>query len=127
MGGFVTLRVSRALLCAVVSSRLLYGQADDASRLPIQRVVLYKNGVGYFEHLGSVRGNQDVTISFTSGQLNDVLKSLTALDLNGGRIAGVAYGSAPPVPTQLRHPPPSPLGKTVPPRFLRAAPDGAAG
>jgi hypothetical protein len=69
--------------------------------LPIKRVVLYKNGVGYFEHLGRVRGNQDVTVSFTSGQLNDVLKSLTVLDLNGGRITGVAYGSPAPVERQL--------------------------
>jgi hypothetical protein len=69
--------------------------------LPIKRVVLYKNGIGYFEHLGRIRGNQDVTVSFTSGQLNDVLKSLTVLDLNGGRITGVAYGSAAPVERQL--------------------------
>jgi hypothetical protein len=73
----------------------------DLDRLPVKRVVLYKNGVGYFEHLGPVRGTQDVAISFTSGQLNDVLKSLTVLDLNGGRIAGVAYGSAAPVDRQL--------------------------
>jgi len=69
--------------------------------LPIKRVVLYKNGVGYFEHTGPVRDQQDVTISFTSGQLNDVLKSLTVLDLNGGRITGVGYGSASPVDRQL--------------------------
>jgi hypothetical protein len=75
--------------------------ADNSGNLPIKRVVLYKNGIGYFEHLGRVRGNQDVTVSFTSGQLNDVLKSLTVLDLNGGRITGVAYGSAAPVERQL--------------------------
>jgi hypothetical protein len=69
--------------------------------LPIKRVVLYKNGVGYFEHLGPVHDKQDVSISFTSGQLNDVLKSLTVLDLSGGRIAGVAYGSASPIDRQL--------------------------
>src|SRR5438132_7582619 len=69
--------------------------------LPVKRVVLYKNGVGYFEHVGSVRDNQKVTIPFTSGQLNDVLKSLTVLDLNGGRIAGVAYGSSAPMERQL--------------------------
>ena len=73
----------------------------DLNNLPIKRVVLYKNGVGYFEHLGRVRDNQEVTVSFTSGQLNDVLKSLTVLDLNGGRITGVAYGSAAPVERQL--------------------------
>ena len=67
----------------------------------MKRVVLYKNGVGYFEHVGQVRGNQEVTIPFTSGQLNDVLKSLTVLDLGGGRITGVAYGSAAPVDRQL--------------------------
>jgi hypothetical protein len=75
--------------------------ADDSANLPIKRVVLYKNGIGYFEHLGRVRDNQEVTVSFTSGQLNDVLKSLTVLDLNGGRITGVAYGSAAPVERQL--------------------------
>jgi hypothetical protein len=42
-----------------------------------------------------------MTISFTSGQLNDVLKSLTVLDLNGGRITGVGYGSSAPVDRQL--------------------------
>ena len=36
--------------------------------------MLYKNGVGFFEHLGRVRGSQDVTIDFTSGQLNDALR-----------------------------------------------------
>ena len=61
--------------------------------LPVRRVVLYNSGVGYFEHLGRVRGNQAVTIDFTSGQLDDVLKSLTALDLNGGRVSGVSYNS----------------------------------
>lgn len=70
-------------------------------KLPVERVVLYKNGIGYFEHVGKVRGKQDVTISFTSAQLNDVLKSLTVLDLNGGRITGVEYGSSAPADRQL--------------------------
>jgi Carboxypeptidase regulatory-like domain len=74
---------------------------DDSASLPINRVVLYKNGVGYFEHLGRIQNNQQVTIAFTSGQLNDVLKSLTVLDLNGGSVTGVAYGSAAPVEKQL--------------------------
>jgi hypothetical protein len=69
--------------------------------LPVRRVVLYKNGVGYFEHLGRVRGSQDVHIDFTSAQLNDVLKSLTVLDLNGGRITGVDYNSEAPIARRL--------------------------
>jgi hypothetical protein len=70
--------------------------------LPVRKVVLYKNGVGYFEHAGSVTGNQRVAIDFTSPQLNDVLQSLTVLDEGGGRIAGVNYNSTTPVEQQLK-------------------------
>src|SRR3984893_17360771 len=73
----------------------------SAAKLPIRRVVLYKNGVGYFEHLGHVRGSQGVHIDFTSAQLNDVLKSLTVLDLSGGRITGVEYNSEAPLARRL--------------------------
>jgi len=73
----------------------------EAARLPVRRVVLYKNGVGYFEHLGHVRGSQDVHVDFTSAQLNDVLKSLTVLDLSGGKISGVDYNSEAPLARRL--------------------------
>ena len=76
-------------------------EASSAGKLPVRRVVLYKNGVGYFEHLGHVRGSQDVHIDFTSAQLNDVLKSLTVLDLSGGRITGVDYNSEAPLARRL--------------------------
>lgn len=70
--------------------------------LPVRKVVLYKNGVGYFEHAGEVTGNQRVAIDFTSPQLNDVLQSLTVLDEGGGRIAGVNYNSTTPLAEQLK-------------------------
>ena len=73
-----------------------------ASELPITRVALYKNGVGFFEHAGKVSGDQSVTIDFTSAQLNDVLQSLTAIDLNGGRISGAGYNSTTPLDEQLK-------------------------
>ena len=66
---------------------------DSIARLPVTRVILYKNGIGYFEHAGHVRGNQQVNVDFTTAQLNDVLKSLTVADESGGRIAGVRYDS----------------------------------
>jgi hypothetical protein len=70
--------------------------------LPVTRVSLYKNGVGFFEHTGSVTGNAQVTIDFTNSQLNDVLQSLTAIDLNGGRISGAGYNSTTPLDQQLK-------------------------
>jgi hypothetical protein len=72
-----------------------------SDRLPVRHVALYKNGVGYFEHDGRVHGSQTVTIAFTTAQLNDVLKSLTAIDLNGGRIADVSYNSTAPLEERL--------------------------
>ena len=74
---------------------------DSAARLPVTRVILYKNGVGYFEHAGQVRGSQDVNVDFTTAQLNDVLKSLTVLDLGKGRITGVSYNSNAPLERRL--------------------------
>ena len=40
-------------------------------------------------------------ISLTSSQLDDVLKSLTALDLTGGRISGATYNSQEPTAHQV--------------------------
>ncbi len=104
-----------SILCLTVASissgQYLTGQAlpgqslssatDSAGRLPVTRVILYKNGVGYFEHAGRVRDSQDVNVDFTTAQLNDVLKSLTVLDLGKGRITGVSYNSNAPLERRL--------------------------
>ena len=92
-------------LCAIIltgfgQSQVSAGPANEA-RLPVKRVVLYKNGIGYFEHVGAVRDNQSVGIDFTTAQLNDVLKSLTVLDLSNGRITGVSYNSTAPLSNRL--------------------------
>ena len=73
----------------------------QASDLPIRRVVLYKNGVGYFEHQAKVTGSRELNIRFTTAQLNDVLKSLTVVDLGGGRVGGVRYNSMAPLSQRL--------------------------
>jgi len=75
--------------------------AAGPQKLPLRRVVLYKSGIGYFEHDGRVHGNEKVEIDLTSSQLNDVLKSLTALDFGGGRISGASYNSQEPAGHQL--------------------------
>jgi hypothetical protein len=77
-------------------------EVSPANRLPVRRVVLYKNGVGYFEHIGKVRGSQDVNVDFTTSQLNDVLKSLAIVDMGGGRINSVRYNSVAPLTERLK-------------------------
>src|SRR6185437_5861667 len=86
------------------SLKALAGDAasDSSSRLPVKRVVLYKNGVGYFEHSARVRGDQELGIDFTTAQLNDVLKSLTLVDLGNGHISGVRYNSIAPLDERLK-------------------------
>jgi len=63
---------------------------------------LYKNGVGYFEHTARVHGTQDLSIDFTTAQLNDVLKSLTAVDMGDGRVSSVRYNSIAPLEERLK-------------------------
>jgi hypothetical protein len=99
-----------ALLFAMTSSLLAQGRPPAApaapppaasASLPVRRVVLYKTGVGYFEHLGNVRNRQDVAIRFTSAQLNDVLKSLTTIDMGNGQVTGISYNSIAPMEQRL--------------------------
>jgi hypothetical protein len=72
------------------------------ARLPVRRVVLYKSGVGFFEHIGRITGNQTLTIALTSTQLDDVLKSLTTVDMGNGEVTGITFGSTAPVSERLR-------------------------
>jgi hypothetical protein len=67
----------------------------------VRKVELYKNGMGFFEHVGPVKNSQDVEITLPGSQLNDVLKSLTVLDLGQGQIAGVTYDSVAPIDRRL--------------------------
>jgi len=86
----------------LVGGPVITGILDSAAvRLPIKRVVLYKNGVGFFEHLGRVRGTEQVTIDFTSGQLNDVLMSLTTVDLGNGKVTGISFNTDDPASRKL--------------------------
>jgi hypothetical protein len=88
-------------ICAFVLFPTLHAQQPAVSQLPVRRVVLYKNGVGYFEHVGRVRGTQSLAIDFNSAQLNDVLKSLTTIDLGNGRIENVSFNSQAPLAQRL--------------------------
>lgn len=82
------------VICLLAALPILHAQTPE---LPVRRVVLYKNGVGYFEHVGRVRGTQLLAIDFDSTQLNDVLQTLTTVDLGGGRIGNISFNSEAPV------------------------------
>ncbi|HEX8298703.1 MAG TPA: hypothetical protein VF594_06025, partial [Rubricoccaceae bacterium] len=76
-------------------------RAQPAADVPVERVILFTSGVGYFEHAGRVAGDAEVTLQFDESALNDVLKSLLVEDPQG-RVAGVVYPSQAPVERTLR-------------------------
>src|ERR1041385_6644119 len=78
-----------------------FGQDQAPQPLKVRKIVVYKHGVGYFEREGKVTGNQQVALTFKTAQMKDLLKSLFAVDLNGGRIATISYDTKDPLSKQL--------------------------
>ena len=60
--------------------------------LPITRMTLYKHGVGFFERRAQVEGDE-ISLSFRVEEMNDILKSLTAVDWGDGQVLGVDYAT----------------------------------
>lgn len=76
-----------AVLAACGSSRKPYATTGGA--LQLSKVVLYRNGVGYFERGGRVDGDA-LTIRVRKDQVNDLLKSLTVVERAGGRAVSIS-------------------------------------
>jgi hypothetical protein len=72
-----------------------------AADIPIREVILYKSGVGYFERAGTLRPGEAAHLDFKASEMNDVLKSLTLEDRNGGKITGLRYDSSEPLDQKL--------------------------
>ncbi len=58
--------------------------------LPISRITIYKHGVGYFERRGPLSG-ESLRLTFAREAMDDVLKSLVALDLGAGQVQSVDF------------------------------------
>ena len=75
---------------------------SPAAAVPLSEVILYTSGVGYFQRDGIVEGRSQVELRFRVEDVNDLLKSLVVQDLDGGRIAIVAYDSRDPIAKTLK-------------------------
>ena len=87
-----------ASLLAVVSA--VSSRAAEPA-LPLEKVVLFTSGVGYFQHGGKVDGDAQVEMAFKSEQINDLLKSMVLEDRDGGTVAAVSYASRDPITKTL--------------------------
>jgi hypothetical protein len=73
----------------------------SAAELPITEVTLYKHGVAHLERTGELKPGDTVRLDFKPEEMNDVLKSLTVNDRNGGKVNGVRYDSSEPLEKRL--------------------------
>jgi len=71
------------------------------AELPVKEVVLYKNGIGYFQRVGEVRPGETARLEFKATEMNDVLKSLTVLEEGGGKVTGLRYDSSEPLARKI--------------------------
>jgi len=95
-------------LCGIlILSCILGGEttlADEAGaeKIPVERIVLFNSGVGFFEHRGEVQGDDEVELQFKTSDINDLLKSMVLQDLGGGQISTVSYESRDPITKTLQ-------------------------
>lgn len=90
-----------ALTFATARTLTLAQDAPKTADVPVQQVVLFSSGVGYFEHGGTVHGAATTELRFKTAQINDILKSLVLQDEGGGSIGAVTYPSQDPLEKTL--------------------------
>jgi hypothetical protein len=86
LGALLALLAPLALGCG--GSRVAGGTLASTP-LQLERVVLYRNGVGYFERHGKVQG-KELKLKVRKDQINDLLKSLAVVDRSTGKVLGVS-------------------------------------
>jgi len=75
--------------------------AAAADALPLEKVVLFTSGVGFFQHAGKVTDDASVEMKFAAADVNDLLKSMVLEDLGGGTVSTVSYASRDPITKTL--------------------------
>jgi hypothetical protein len=98
----------RTLLSSFLGTLLATGLAaggepkSAGAGLPLNRIILFSSGVGYFQREGTVEGNARVDLQFPCNNINDLLKSLVLQDLGGGRVGTVHYDNRNPIEKTLK-------------------------
>ncbi len=102
MKAFNFAAVILAFLSSISLAQTQPAAQPDETKIPIRKVVLFSSGVGYFEHFGTVTGDNRTELHFKTQQINDILKSLVLQDLDGGQITTIIYPSQDPLAKTLK-------------------------
>jgi hypothetical protein len=96
-----SLRHCLALILPLTTASVVVAAEPAATDLPLEKVVLFTSGVGYFQHGGKVTDDATVEMSFRADNVNDLLKSMVVEDLGGGTVPAVSYASRDPITKTL--------------------------
>src|SRR5215471_8443995 len=99
--------VMLSLVCLGVLRMLAWAQEPPRvptteATLPLTKIVLYASGVGYFQRDGRIDGHGQVALRFKVDTVNDLLKSMTVQDFDGGQVSTVTYESRDPITRTLK-------------------------
>ena len=78
----------KRLVLLLALSGLMWGSVA-AQRLPVSRVLLYKNGMAYLVRSGTIQ--EPLSLSFHPQDMKDVLKTFSAWNPASGRLYSVGY------------------------------------
>src|SRR5262252_3655434 len=93
------------------------GPAVSAEGLPLRRVVVYRNGVGYFERAGHIEADK-IHFKVKRGEVGDFLATLAVIEQGGSSVRSASF------PISVGKDEPSPPRPPPPPRPV---PDDADG
>ena len=91
--------------------------AVDSNGLPLKKVVVYRNGVGYFERAGRVDADR-VAFRVRKNEIGDFLATLAVLERGGSSVRSASFplavekDKAPPVPVEGVSAPPGAAGRS---------------
>jgi hypothetical protein len=85
-----TVPASTALVLATLATGCTSRPLVAADGLPVRKVVVYRNGVGYFERAGHVEGDE-VRFKMRPAELGDFLATLAVMERGGGSVRSAAF------------------------------------
>jgi hypothetical protein len=117
------MRALRFLILAGLCSACARGPNVGSDQLPLKRVVIYRNGVGYFERAGKV-DDERVAFEMRQKMVGDFLASLAIIERGGSSVRSASFPLAI-EDTETPTPPdkPIPRGGRGSPERVRANPD----
>jgi hypothetical protein len=74
---------------------IFMNQMNQENKLKIEKIIIFKHGIGYFLLKGTMKGTGTFELEFTVDEMNDILKSLFVLDTSeDGFISSISYDAA---------------------------------